>query len=633
MGDVYLAVHKGPGGFYKLAVIKELRSAFSEDGTSLRMFLDEARLAARLSHPNVVQTNEVAQEEGRHFMVMEYLEGKPFQHVLKRLSSAGGFPWAYRVHIVAEALKGLHYAHELKDFDGTPLNVVHRDFTPHNIFVTYEGVVKVLDFGIAKAVDSQETRTGMIKGKFAYMAPEQAMGKAIDRRTDIYSAGVVLWEAITGRRMWPNLSEVQILMHVVKEAAPSPKDVNPDVPDELVRICNRALERSPEDRYETAEQMRHELESFLESRQLTTTPAEIGVLLSRGFEADRQRIRGIIETAMRELRAAPDENTVVAVPTDSTATHSTIRPSSINSVPGMSDVRDLTSGTNSGLHSGHSHSLTGLPSMPTFSSVRRERSRGPLIGVLVGTSALAAGALYWAVNRASQVESVPVSAPGPQALASQAAPAAIQPPSEPNSEALQPGAAGPLPGLGGDNTAVPPLLPEGTGAAESTETNSPKGSGKAVAALDRTKHTVSGATQAEPEALDTPAAAAATPKTTTPQPGAPAATPSSGSGTSASPAPTVMAFSGGMNRPMLLSGHDPVYTPEARDARVEGTMVARCTITTTGSVTGCRLLKSLPHMDKSVLDALYSRRYTPVIWEGKPVAVSYTFNIRVVLPK
>jgi len=632
MGDVYLAVHKGPGGFYKLAVIKELRSAFSEDGTSLRMFLDEARLAARLSHPNVVQTNEVANEEGRHFMVMEYLEGKPFQHVLKRLSSAGGFPWAYRVHVVAEALKGLHYAHELTDFDGTRLNVVHRDFTPHNIFVTYEGVVKVLDFGIAKAVDSQETRTGMIKGKFAYMAPEQAMGKAIDRRTDIYSAGVVLWEAITGRRMWPNLSEVQILMHVVKEAAPSPKDVNPDIPDELARICNRALERNPEARYDTAEQMRRELETFLNSRQLNAAPAEIGSLLTRGFETDRQRIRAIVETAMREMRATSDENTVVAVPTDSGATHSTIRPSigtmgSVPGVPGMSDVRDLTSGTNSGLHSGHSQSITGLPSMPSFSLAQPKKNRAALIGVLIGAGALGASGVYWAFGRSPQVEAAPVAAAAPPAPQAGAAELKEPDPAAPSTE--------PLPGLGSEPAAlVPPLLPaDNSETADAVENVTGKPTSKPVAAVDRTRHVVSGATQSEAEAREPAPAAAGGPKTTATQPAASANAPSSTSGSAATPAPTVMAFSGGMNRPMLLSGHDPVYTAEAREAHVEGTMVARCTITTSGSVTGCRLLKSLPHMDKSVLDALYSRRYTPVIWEGKPVPVSYTFNIRVVIPK
>jgi serine/threonine-protein kinase len=636
MGDVYLAVHKGPGGFYKLAVVKELRSTFAEDGTSLRMFLDEARLAARLSHPCVVQTNEVACEDGRHFMVMEYLEGKPFQHVLKRLGPGGDFPWAYRVHVLCEALKGLHYAHEAKDYDGTPLNVVHRDFTPHNIFVTYEGVVKVLDFGIAKAIDSHETRTGMIKGKFAYMAPEQAMGKSVDRRTDIYSAGVVLWEAITGRRMWPNLSEVQILMKVVKDDAPSPQEVNPDVPDELARICLKALAREPDDRYPSADAMRFELEGFLMNQNLGASPEEVGALLLRGFEADRQRIRAIVDSAMRELRRASDEeHTVVAVPQpdQTAATHSTIRPSKAASVPAMPDVRDWSASTHSGMHSNPGSSLPAMP-MPDFGALRPTRKkRGGLVAVAVGLAAATAGAAYFAVA------SLPAQKPAP-AAAAPATPKAERPGAAPNAAApANPAAAAP-------NTGAPPsepvaqaplverpapeVTPPLVRSAEKAEKPEPEQAPTRKAAVDRTRTRPTTTQKAEPEPSEPAPAVVATPKTAAPTPAASTAT---SARPAPAPAPTVMSFSGGMTRPMLLSGRDPLYTAQAREAKVEGTMVARCTITTGGAVTNCRILKTLPHMDKSVLDALYSRRYTPVMWEGKPIAVNYVFNIRLVMPK
>src|SRR5689334_5546214 len=148
MADVYLAAAQGPAGFNKLLVVKELRPALAQDSDFLGMFLDEARLAARLSHPNVVHTYETLNDAGRYFIAMEYLEGQPLNRILAELSKAEGLPWAFGARILSEALAALHYAHELRDYTGASLEVVHRDITPHNLFVTYEGQVKLVDFGI-----------------------------------------------------------------------------------------------------------------------------------------------------------------------------------------------------------------------------------------------------------------------------------------------------------------------------------------------------------------------------------------------------------------------------------------------------------------------------------------------------
>src|SRR5215468_3006277 len=189
MADVYLAVVQGPAGFNKLVVIKKTRSELTRDPEFIAMFLDEARLAARLNHPNVVQTHEVGQEGDRYFIAMEYLDGQPLNRIRARAGSSFGVN--LQVRVLADVLAGLHHAHELCDFDGTPLGVVHRDATPQNVFVTYDGLIKVVDFGIAKAVDSSaETRTGVVKGKVTYMAPEQAKGDRVDRRADIFAVGV-----------------------------------------------------------------------------------------------------------------------------------------------------------------------------------------------------------------------------------------------------------------------------------------------------------------------------------------------------------------------------------------------------------------------------------------------------------
>ena len=191
MGIVHLAASHGPGGFNKLLVVKELKPELSRDDTYVSMFLDEARLAARLAHPNIVQTIEVGSEGSRHYMVMEFLDGRSLHRTIRRFRDHGGLPLGAHLRVIAESLLGLHHAHELVDFDGQPLDIVHRDVSPLNVFVTFDGQTKVIDFGIAKSVDSSlETKTGILKGRVAYMAPEQAWGQEVDRRADVYSAGV-----------------------------------------------------------------------------------------------------------------------------------------------------------------------------------------------------------------------------------------------------------------------------------------------------------------------------------------------------------------------------------------------------------------------------------------------------------
>ncbi len=203
MAKVYLAVARGFSGFNKLVVLKSLRSNLASDRACVDMFLHEARLAARLNHPNVVQTYEVIEEDGRPVMVMEYLEGQPLSQIAVRAQADKRFTLSMRLHVLCDVLAGLHYAHELRDFDGTALDLVHRDVSPQNIFVTFEGQVKLLDFGIAKVVHTSapaETDAGVLKGKVLYMAPEQIAGEALDRRADIFAVGVMLWEALAGER-------------------------------------------------------------------------------------------------------------------------------------------------------------------------------------------------------------------------------------------------------------------------------------------------------------------------------------------------------------------------------------------------------------------------------------------------
>jgi serine/threonine protein kinase len=320
--DVYLAVADGPSGFRKLVVLKVLKKSLSDDPEFRAMFLSEAQLAARLCHPNIVQTNEVLELEGTPTMVMEYLEGQPLSQVIIR-GREGGFTLAMQLRVLVDALNGLHAAHELADYDGTPLGVVHRDVSPHNLFVTFEGQAKVLDFGIAKLERSLvETEVGTIKGKLRYMAPEQLAGEKLDRRADVYAAGVILWEALVGERMWKGCSEQEIRSRVQAGDLPTPQGVRPEVVSSLDRICCRALSLRPSDRYPTALDLADDLEPCLSELGSPVSRREIGATVAKLFEDVRARTREAIERKLgrtsltRPAVAAADSGEVPAIASD-----------------------------------------------------------------------------------------------------------------------------------------------------------------------------------------------------------------------------------------------------------------------------------------------------------------------------
>jgi eukaryotic-like serine/threonine-protein kinase len=295
MAAVCLAVATGPVGFHKLVVLKQARPEIADDPEFLAMFLDEARLAARLNHPNVIQTYEVGHEGGRYFIAMEYLDGQPLHRIRARIGP-NGFLLAMQIRILIEALAGLHYAHELTDFDGTPLAVVHRDATPHNVFVTYDGVIKVVDFGIAKAVGSSfQTALGVIKGKVPYMAPEQARGERADRRADLFAVGVMLWEAIAGERMWKRMADVPIIGCLAEGQIPDLSSVRPNVDPALARICRRALAPEPAHRYPNAAEFQNDLERWLERQGEQVTARTVGHFVAAHFAEERASIKAVIE--------------------------------------------------------------------------------------------------------------------------------------------------------------------------------------------------------------------------------------------------------------------------------------------------------------------------------------------------
>ncbi|MEZ4370265.1 MAG: serine/threonine-protein kinase [Polyangiaceae bacterium] len=305
MADVYLSVSSGPGGFNKLQVLKVLRPHLTEQPEFLQMFQDEGRLAARLNHPNIVQTNEVGAEGSRFFIAMEYLDGQPLHRVKARAAqSAAGFPLEMELFVLCQVLEGLEYAHGLKDYDGTPLNIVHRDVTPQNVFVTYAGQTKLVDFGIAKTLESTETQSGVLKGKVAYMAPEQALRDGLDHRADLFSVGVMLWEAVANRRMYNTRAEVEILHKLIQGDIPKIRDVVADLPLQLEQVIDRALALKPEHRYQDAASFRADLFAFLEAFRKIDARG-VGERVSELFAEERQEIGEVIRHEMTDV-TGPD---------------------------------------------------------------------------------------------------------------------------------------------------------------------------------------------------------------------------------------------------------------------------------------------------------------------------------------
>ena len=300
MGIVYLAKMNGPAGFQKLAVVKELKPDLGEDLKFANMFLDEARLAARLNHRNIVQTNEVGEDAGRFYMAMEYLDGRTLQSARSRLKGPKAMTAPMLVRIACESLAGLHYAHELTDYDGQPLNIVHRDVSAHNIFLTYDGQVKVLDFGVAKAsANTQETEVGMLKGRVVCMSPEHVNNDRIDRRADVFSMGVLLREALTGRRLWEGLGEMDVVRELIALRIP-PIPADADLPFELRQIVDKAMAPKREDRFATCNEMRQALEAWVVRADPSNSLSRLGEILSAEFADQRARVKATIEARTRD---------------------------------------------------------------------------------------------------------------------------------------------------------------------------------------------------------------------------------------------------------------------------------------------------------------------------------------------
>ncbi len=302
--EIYLARMAGHAGFEKYVVVKCLHGHLADDADFTRMFLDEARVGAQLDHSNIAHTLGLGEHEGRYYLVMEFLAGMSLAQIARKaqahaLLPGGLLPPALTLSLACQACAGLDYAHNRRSADGQPLNLVHRDISPQNLVLTYEGVLKIVDFGIARAEGREtQTKTGTIKGKFAYMSPEQALAEPLDRRTDIFALGTLLHELLTGRRLFKRTTSYHTYQAVISGNVPPLTSVNPNLDPALDELIGRALLVDREQRYPTAQAFGEAIQSYLHGQSSLMGSGQIADFLEQNFHAEHehhvQRMRELI---------------------------------------------------------------------------------------------------------------------------------------------------------------------------------------------------------------------------------------------------------------------------------------------------------------------------------------------------
>jgi len=315
MAEVFLARQEGLEGFEKTICIKRIRPHLSSQPNFVRMFLNEAKLAAQLNHPNVVQIYDLGRVNDSYFIAMEYISGRDMSRIIPKAEKAGiSFPMIYALRIASNVCEGLYYAHTKTDAYGNPLNVVHRDITPENILVSFNGTVKIVDFGIAKAnTQLEQTRAGEIKGKLSYMSPEQCMGHVLDARSDIFSFGSVIYEWITGYKLFTGENEMAILKSIIDGKIYPPSYFKEDVPEAVERILMKALDKDKSKRYQSAWEMQFDIDTYLASSEFTPSNIHLSNFLKQIFGDEIEREKELLlkhkEESERTARA-PGEGKV-----------------------------------------------------------------------------------------------------------------------------------------------------------------------------------------------------------------------------------------------------------------------------------------------------------------------------------
>jgi serine/threonine-protein kinase len=311
MATVYLARTSGRAGLHRFVALKCIRPDLARDPGFVDMFFDEARIASQIHHPNVCGVLDFDVQGDLYYLALELLSGQTLTKVMRQLHDQPKNAKLFRAGIIcrvlADACEGLHAAHELKSPGGEPLNIVHRDVAPDNLFVTYDGGVKVLDFGVASAAQQRHhTQTGMIRGKCSFLSPEVLKGKRVDRRADVWGIGVTAWEMLTHKKLFKGDSDLEVFRSICNGTIPAPSAHCPDLPPALDAIVLKALDRKPDGRYASARELGRALTGFLVENKLAMGPADVAETMAELFPAGRDETRRLFELAQQvESSAAP----------------------------------------------------------------------------------------------------------------------------------------------------------------------------------------------------------------------------------------------------------------------------------------------------------------------------------------
>ncbi|XXX78392.1 serine/threonine-protein kinase [Sorangium sp. So ce134] len=423
MAMVWAARLKGTRGFQKIVAVKTMLPKLSEDDQFERMFLLEASLASQIRHPHAVEILDLGEQDGVLFLAMEWIDGVPLSQVMKTAKRRTGVPIPIALRIVMQACAGLHAAHELKDHSGTLVGLVHRDISPQNILVTYDGMTKVVDFGVAKATafNDSTTKAGQLKGKVSYTAPEQVRGDPIDRRVDVFAMGIVLYVLTTGKHPFRRESEGATLFAISSpDPVVAPHTFQPDYPPLLEAVLLRALEKERDQRYATANELMRALDKALPPNQ-RASEEDVANFIRELFEEEHQQTRAALAEALERADRSPLSNNLGISDVTGTS-HSVV--SAFNAV----DPRRASPG-----QAGRSALDDELPPFA------RSRSRAPLAVAILGL--LAAGVLAVLLLRGADAPAPlpPVAAPAaPAALPKAEAPAPPEAEAPPAAELAAP---------------------------------------------------------------------------------------------------------------------------------------------------------------------------------------------------
>ncbi|HKY40207.1 MAG TPA: serine/threonine-protein kinase [Polyangiaceae bacterium] len=375
----------------RLVAVKAMLIELADETEFVTMFVDEVRLVRAIKHPNIVEIYDVGDAGGVMWMSMEWVEGESLHTVIAEAGKRRAIPSELAVKIIADAASGLHAAHELRDLDGSLRGVVHRDVSPHNILIGTNGMVKLVDFGVAKAVGriSEATRAGQLKGKFGYMSPEQALGKHVDRRSDIFSLGIVLFELTTSRRLFRGEHDIDTLKLVIGGPIPKPSSIDPKYPAGLERIVLRALERNPDVRYQSAQELADDLRAYLKSERIVVAQSGLAGLMKRVLGERIEQRRKAVRAALKALGSGQAQTT------DLLSGDHAFTPTGKGEHVTISGVSSVSGSNLSGLSSITSPSTVGRPSS-SFSGLRAEvseplpssMSAASIVGYAIGVMGL-----------------------------------------------------------------------------------------------------------------------------------------------------------------------------------------------------------------------------------------------------